>query len=56
MEYLIRAERYAETLGHDAFFKWVYENHREYNDVRDSIWKTLSYLYGRSIADMLERK
>ena len=54
MEFLQRAERYAEARGDDVFFKWVYSNHREYNNVADSVWKTLSYLYSREVADLLE--
>ena len=53
-EFLARAERYAEARGDDVFFKWIYTNHREYNGVTDSVWKTLSYLYGDSVADLLE--
>jgi len=54
MDFLIRAEKYAEARGDDAFFKWIYTNHREYNNVTDSVWKTLSYLYGDYVADLLE--
>ena len=54
MDFLIRAEKYAEARGHDAFFKWIYSNHRESNGVADSVWKTLSYLYGDYVADLLE--
>ena len=54
LEFLIRAERYAEARGDDDFFKWIYTNHREYNTVTDSVWKTLSYLYGDDVADLLE--
>ena len=54
MDFLKRAETYTEDRGDDVFFKWIYSNHREYNNVRDSVWKSLSYLYGNSVADMLE--
>jgi len=56
MDFLIRAEKYAEERGDDAFFKWIYTNHREYNSVKDSVWKTLSYLYGDYTADILENQ
>ena len=54
MDFLIRAEKYTEARGDDVFFKWIYSNHREYNNVADSVWKTLSYLYGNTVADLLE--
>ena len=54
MDFLIRAEKYTEARGDDVFFKWIYSNHREYNNVSDSVWKSLSYLYGDYVADMLE--
>ena len=54
MDFLIRAEKYTEDRGDDVFFKWIYSNHREYNNVSDSVWKSLSYLYGDYVADMLE--
>jgi hypothetical protein len=54
VEFLQRAERYAEARGDDMFFKWVYSNHREYNDVTLSVWKTLSYLYSDEVADEIE--
>jgi hypothetical protein len=54
MDFLKRAETYTESRGDDVFFNWIYANHREDNNVRDSVWKSLSYLYGNSVADMLE--
>lgn len=54
MDYLIRAEGYAAARGEDLFFKWVYTNHREFFTVKDSVWKTLSYMYGNLIADQLD--
>ena len=54
MDFLKRAETYTESRGDDVFFNWIYANHREYNNVADSVWKSLSYLYGNSVADMLE--
>lgn len=54
MEFLRRAEQYAEARGDDVFFKWVYANHRAYNNVTLSVWKTLSYLYGNYVADLVE--
>jgi len=54
MDYLIRAERYAEARGDDICFKNIYTGFREYNGVTDSVRKTLSYLYNNQVADMLE--
>ncbi len=54
MDFLIRAEKYAEVRGDDMWFKHVYAIHREYNNVADSVWKTLAYLYNDYTADLLE--
>ena len=54
MDFLIRAEQYAEVRGDEFWFKNLYTGFRQYNGVSDSVWKTLSYLYGNSTADLLE--
>lgn len=54
MEFLKLAEQYAEVRGDDMWFKDVYTQLREFHNVNDSVWKTLSYLYGSYIADRLE--
>ena len=54
MEFLKRAERYAEARGDEVWFRRLYEAYREFNGVTDSVWKTLSYLYGNTVADLLE--
>jgi hypothetical protein len=54
MEYLKRAEEYAESRGDDLWFKNLYTGFREFNNVEDSVWKTLSYLYSNAVADLLE--
>ena len=54
MDFLIRAERYAQARGDDAFFAWIYSNHRESHGITDSVWKSLSYLYGDDVAHGLE--
>jgi hypothetical protein len=54
MDFLIRAERYAEARGDEFWFKNLYTSYREYNNVADSVWKTLSYLYSNETADLLE--
>ena len=54
MEYLKRAEQYAEARGDEFWFKNIYTRYRESNNVTDSVWKTLSYLYTDHVADTLE--
>ncbi len=54
MEFLKRAERYAEARGDEQYFKNLYVGFRQFNNVRDSVWKTLSYLYGNYSADLVE--
>lgn len=54
MEFLARAERYCLARGDELWFKNLYTGFRQYNDVADSVWKTLSYLYGNVVADLLE--
>jgi hypothetical protein len=54
MKYLKRAEIYCEARGDELWFKNLYTGFRQYNTVSDSVWKTLSYLYGNETADLLE--
>ena len=54
MDFLIRAERYAEARGDDYWFKNVYTFYRQDNNITDAVWKTLSYLYSDYTADLLE--
>jgi hypothetical protein len=54
MEFLNRAERYAEARGDEIYFKHWYTVFRINNNVTDSVWKTLSYLYDDETADLLE--
>jgi len=54
MDFLIRAEKYAEARGDALWFKNIYTGFREYNSVNDSVWKALSYLYSNEVADLLE--
>lgn len=54
MEFLRRAERYALARGDEFYFRNLYTSFRAYNGVTDSVWKTLSYLYGNSVADLVE--
>jgi hypothetical protein len=54
LDFLERAERYAQARGDDAFFAWIYANHRESQGVAASTWLSLSYLYGDDVAHGLE--
>lgn len=54
MDFLKRAERYAEARGDENYFKNLYAGFRQYNNVNDSVWKTLSYLYSNETADLLK--
>lgn len=54
MSYLRRATDYCDQRGDGDWFRNLYTGFREYNDVKDSVWKTLSYLYGNAVADQLE--
>lgn len=54
MDFLKRAEKYCEARGDELWFKNLYSQFRQYNNVADSVWKTLSYLYSNEVADLLE--
>jgi hypothetical protein len=54
MEFLKRAERYAEARGDENYFREAYTLLREFNSVEDSVWKAVAYLYDGYVADLLE--
>lgn len=54
MAFFARAEKYAEARGDEMWFKNLYTDFRQYNDITDSVWKTLAYLYSVETADLLE--
>lgn len=54
MNFLNTAERYAEARGDWSQFKNLYLGFREYNNVSDSVWKTLAYMYSVETADLLK--
>ena len=54
MEYLKRAQRYAEARGDDNYFREAYTVLRETNSVEDSVWQALEYLYDGYVADLLK--
>ena len=51
MNYLKIAENYAMDQGDEYWFKEIYTNYRQYNDVAQSVWMTLCYLYGSNVAN-----
>lgn len=53
-EYLERAERYAEARGDRREFINLYVGFRRFNNIEESVWRTLSYLYGNDSADLLK--
>lgn len=54
MDFLIRAEKYAEARGDEMFFKHYYTLNRVNFSVRDSVRYTLEYMYDDHVADLLE--
>jgi len=54
MDFLKRAEKYAEARGDEMWFKYTYTFFRQTHGVTDSVWKTLAYLYSDETADLLE--
>ena len=55
MEFLDRAERYAEARGDLPQFSQRYNHYRYWNKVRTSTWMALDYLYGQDIANQVEQ-
>ena len=53
MDYLLRAENYAVDQGDGDWFKMYYTDYRKYYNVRDSIYRTLAWLYDENTAKML---
>ena len=53
LDYLIRAEKYAEARGDENFFKQYYTRYREYYGVEDSVWCALTWLYDEDVAKLL---
>ena len=54
MDFLKRAEAYAEARGDESYFKHYYTLYRLHCFVSDSVWCTLRWLYNESVADLLE--
>ena len=54
MDYLVRAERYAEARGDENHFKHYYTLYRTQYSAENSVWATLAWLYDDSVADLLK--
>lgn len=54
MNYLKIAENYAMDQGDEYWFKQIYTNYRQYDNVAQSVWMTLVYLYGSDVANKLK--
>lgn len=54
LEFLKRAERYAEARGDQNWFKEVYTRYREWYNVEDSVWCALTWLYNEDSANLLK--
>ncbi len=53
IEFLERAQKYTENRNDEDLFQNLYTGFREYNNIEDSVWKTLSYMYNNDTADLL---
>jgi hypothetical protein len=54
IEFLERAQKYTENRNDEDLFQNLYTGFREYNNIEDSVWKTLSYMYNKDTADLLK--
>lgn len=54
IEFLERAQKYTENRNDGDLFQNLYTGFREYNNIEDSVWKTLSYMYNNDTADLLK--
>lgn len=54
MDFLNRAEKYAEARDDVKFFKYVYKGFRSYQGVREAVKSTLTLMYGPLVADLLD--
>ena len=54
IEFLERAQKYTENRNDEDLFQNLYTGFREYNNIEDSVWKTLSYMYNNDTADLLK--
>ena len=54
MDFLIRAEKYAQARGDENFFKHYYTKYREWYNVEDSVWCALTWMYDEHVAKLLK--
>lgn len=56
LKFLAAAQAYALERGDDDWFCEVYNNYRPSEDIHESTWLTLAYLYGNEVANQIERE
>ena len=54
MDFLIRAEKYANARGDENWFKEYYTKYREWYNVEYSVWCALTWLYDEDTAKLLK--
>lgn len=55
LEFLKRAEAYAEKRNDEYFFKEYYTKYREWSyNIQESVWLALRDLYDVEVADLLK--
>lgn len=55
MDFLKRAQAYAEMQGDENWFAEVYTLYREWHNVEDSVWAALSWLYNENVVKQLKQ-
>jgi len=53
LEFLKQAELYAMDHGDEMFFRHWYTRYREWNNIEDSTWYALAWLYNDCIANTI---
>lgn len=56
MDFLKKAEAYAQARGDEYWFKEYYTYFRKECSVTESVWRALSFLYDNTVADFLEQE
>jgi len=56
VEYLKLAQDYVMNRGDENYFAHYYSLYRTQYSVRESVWKTMEYLYGVDVANDLESR
>lgn len=56
IDFLIRAEKYADSTGDLGEFSSRYAYYRQNHSIKESTWKSLDYLYGQDVANRIEQQ